>query len=201
MHACNGAIGDIECVISRSGYTGEDGFEIAVAATVAERLARLLLAHGEVEAAGLGARDSLRLEAGFCLAGSDIDAGTTPVEAGLGWAVARKYRGEDPAPARFPGAAVVLRQLREGTRRTRVGLRPTGRALLRAGTALAAGTDVVGHVTSGTFGATVDGPIAMGYVERSHAAPGTVLSVTVRGHRHEVRVAALPFVPHRYPRP
>lgn len=199
MQACEARIDGIACLINRSGYTGEDGFEIAVDAADAERLARKLLAHDDVTAVGLGARDTLRLEAGLCLSGSDIDATTSPIEAGLAWVVARKYLGEEATPARFPGAAVILRQRREGTRRLRVGLRPADRVPLRRGVSLHAEDGAeVGRITSGSFGPTVDGPIAMGYVERAYAAPGTPLTVTIRERVHPVAVAALPFVPHRY---
>ena len=190
------------CLINRCGYTGEDGFEIAVAANAAEHLARRLLAHGQVEPVGLGARDSLRLEAGLCLSGADLDSTTSPVEAGLSWVIARKYVGATATPARFPGAPIILRQRREGTTRVRVGIRPTGRIPVRAGAALCTheGTHV-GTVTSGGFGPSLDVPIAMGYVEPACAAPGTLLTVTIRERVHTVEVTRLPFVPHRYHKP
>jgi aminomethyltransferase len=192
------AIAGVQCLISRSGYTGEDGYELTVPAEAAERVARLLLAEPEVAPAGLGARDSLRLEAGLCLYGHDIDETTTPVEAGLGWVVSRVYR-DGSQPVRFPGADVILGQLHDGAGRRRVGLRPSGRAPVRAGTALVDGRgEVVGRVTSGGFGPSVAAPVAMGYVEARFAAAGTELICDRRGHTYPVRVAALPFVAHRY---
>lgn len=202
MSACHARVADAACFVTRSGYTGEDGYEIACAADDAQALARTLLADERVEPAGLGARDSLRLEAGLCLSGTDIDAHTTPVQAGLGWLVARKYRGERPAPARFPGARQILRELHEGTAEVRVGLRPQGRVPLRGGVVLNDdGGNEVGRITSGSFGPTAGHPVAMGYVERRLAAPGTTLTVAIRGRTHAVEVAALPFVPHRYFKP
>lgn len=191
------AVGGLPCRVSRLGYTGEDGFEISVAAADAMRLARLLLAEDEVRPAGLGARDSLRLEAGLCLYGHDIDATTTPAEAGLGWTVPKRRR----EAGGFPGAEVVARQLADGPPRKLVGVRPDGRAPARDGTEI---QDVSGHavgrVTSGGFGPTVGGPVAMGYVETARAAPGTEVALVVRGRPLPARVAALPFVPHRYQR-
>ena len=186
------------CLVTRSGYTGEDGFEISLPASGAWALAERLLAAPEVKPIGLGARDSLRLEAGLCLWGHDIDATTTPVEADLAWTIGKRRREEGG----FPGAAVVLRQLAEGPARRRVGIRPDGPAPARDGTAVvdAEGRDI-GRVTSGGFGPSVGGPIAMGYVEAAHAAPGTALSLVVRGTARPARVTALPFVPHRYFRP
>lgn len=185
------------CRVSRSGYTGEDGYEIAVPGAAAEALARRLLAEPEVEAIGLGARDSLRLEAGLCLYGHDIDATTTPVEAGLTWAI-QKRRREDGG---FPGAEVVQRQLAEGPARRRVGLRPEGRAPVREGAELQDGQGVaVGRVTSGGFGPSVGAPVAMGYLEAGLAAPETAVTALVRGRELPCRVAKLPFAPHRYHR-
>jgi aminomethyltransferase len=192
-------VGGIPCRVSRLGYTGEDGFELSVAAEEAERLARLLLAHAAVQPAGLGARDSLRLEAGLPLHGHDIDAGTTPVEAGLGWSVGKRRREQGG----FPGAAVILDQLRHGTARRRlVGIRPEGRAPAREGAEVQGpdGATALGAVTSGGFGPTVGGPVAMGYVAAGHAEPGTELALVVRGRPLAARVAPLPFVPHRYHR-
>lgn len=202
MAALVGEVAGVECVVNRCGYTGEDGFEVACAAGDAERLARALLTHEHVEAIGLGARDSLRLEAGLCLSGTDIDATTTPVEAALGWLVARKYRGQNPAPALFPGAEIILRQLPDRSARVRIGLKPNGRVPLRGDTLL---TDEhgaqVGRITSGTYGASVGHPVAMGYVDRAFARPGTSLLVSIRGRTHSVEVAALPFIAHRYYKP
>ncbi|MBP1806037.1 glycine cleavage system aminomethyltransferase GcvT [Rubellimicrobium aerolatum] len=181
--------------ISRSGYTGEDGFEISVSAARAEALATALLAHPAVRPAGLGARDSLRLEAGLCLHGNDIDRTTSPVEAALSWSIGKARRTGGARAGGFPGADRVLRQLDLGPRRLRVGLRPEGRAPMRAGTALAGPSGHAGHVTSGTFGPTVQAPIAMGYVDATLAAPGTRLLGKIRGREHPVTVAPLPFVP------
>jgi aminomethyltransferase len=183
------------CRISRCGYTGEDGFEISVAAGDAPGLARELLNHPEVAPAGLGARDSLRLEAGLCLYGHELTADTTPVEAGLGWTIAKRRRGE----ANFPGAEVILRQLAAGPARKLVGIRPDGRAPAREGTEIDDPSGrPIGAVTSGGFGPTVGGPIALGYVPVQHAAPGSALQLAIRGKPHPAAVVALPFVPHRY---
>ena len=195
MHTMTVKVGGWSCRISRCGYTGEDGFEISVAAGDAPGLARQLLDQPEVAPAGLGARDSLRLEAGLCLYGHELTADTTPVEAGLGWTVARRRRGE----ANFPGADVILRQLADGPQRRLVGIRPDGRAPARDGTKIddPAGRPI-GAVTSGGFGPTVGGPIALGYVRAEHAAPASALQLAIRGKPHLARVVALPFVPHRY---
>lgn len=190
------------CVVNRSGYTGEDGFEISVASRDAEALARELLSNHEVEPAGLGARDSLRLEAGLCLYGHDIDEQTTPVEAGLGWVIAKKYRGDNIVSAAFPGAAKILGQLKNGTDKIRTGLRPQGRVPIREGAHL---TDqdgtTVGMITSGGYGPTVGGPVAMGYVQTGYGDPGTELGVAIRGRVHKVYAQRLPFVGHRYFQP
>ena len=192
-------VGDFICQVSRSGYTGEDGFEISVAASDAEPLARLLLAQEGVAPAGLGARDSLRLEAGLCLYGHDINETTTPVEAGLAWAVQKARRRGGTRAGGFPGADVILDQLERGASRSRVGILPEGRAPIREGEPLHDPSGrVVGKLTSGGFGATLDAPLAMGYVEKEFSAPGTLLSATVRGKPRACRVSALPFVPHRY---
>ena len=182
---------------SRSGYTGEDGFEISVPNAEAEKVARSLLAQDEVVPVGLGARDSLRLEAGLCLYGQDIDAQTSPAAAGLAWAIQKARRPGGARPGGFPGADRVLTE----PERRRVGLRPEGRAPMRAGTELFAtdGTPV-GRVTSGGFGPSVEGPVAMGYVLTSHASEGTQLMGEVRGKRLPVRVARLPFVQLRFKR-
>ena len=198
MSAAEFAIDGVACFVSRSGYTGEDGYELSVPAAAAERLARRLLAEPEVAPIGLGARDTLRLEAGLCLYGQDIDATTTPVEAGLSWTIPPRRRAEGG----FPGADVILAQLRDGPARRRVGIRPEGRAPARAhdGIADAAGRRI-GEIASGGFGPTVGGPIAMGYVEAGHAAVGTPLQLMVRGKALPAKVAKLPFVAHRYHRP
>ncbi|MFQ5973565.1 MAG: glycine cleavage system aminomethyltransferase GcvT [Alphaproteobacteria bacterium] len=181
--------------VTRSGYTGEDGFEISLSHGHAADLARRLLAELEVEPVGLGARDTLRLEAGFCLYGHDIDETITPVEASLAWTIPARRR----AAADFPGAARILRQLAEGAARRRVGLRPEGGVPVREGATLSTPDgNEVGMVTSGGFGPTVEAPVAMGYVETSQMAVGTELAAIVRGRSVAVRVARLPFVEHNY---
>ena len=183
------------CFVTRCGYTGEDGFEISTPAGDAVRIARLLLDQPEVKPAGLGARDSLRLEAGFCLYGHDIDASTTPVEAGLAWTIPRRRRSEGG----FPGVEVILRQLANGVERKRVGIRPGGRAPARAHTEIQdPDGNKVGEITSGGFGPTVGGPIAMGYVAARVAAKGSALRLMLRGTPRPAHVAALPFVEPRY---
>jgi aminomethyltransferase len=187
----------LPCFVTRSGYTGEDGFEISVPANAAERLARRLLAEPQVMPIGLGARDSLRLEAGLCLYGHDIDESTTVIEADLAWTVQKRRRTEGG----FPGAAVIQRELASGPRRKRVAIKPDGRAPAREGTEItdAAGA-VIGRITSGGFGPSVDGPIAMGYVAAERAQLGTALKLLVRGTPRPARIVPLPFVPHRYHR-
>jgi aminomethyltransferase len=183
------------CFVTRSGYTGEDGYEISIPGEAAERVTRRLLAESEVEPIGLGARDSLRLEAGLCLHGNDIDRTTTPVEAGLTWSIGKRRRIEGG----FIGADVILRQLAEGTARRLVGIRPTGRAPARAHAEIQDTTGRrIGEVTSGGFGPSLDGPIALGYVPPANAAVGTPAIVVVRDKAIPASVAALPFVPHRY---
>jgi aminomethyltransferase len=183
--------------ISRSGYTGEDGFEISIAASAAPAVADALTAHEAVKPIGLGARDSLRLEAGLCLYGHDIDTTTSPVEAAIAWSIGKRRREEGG----FPGAERVQRELREGPARKRVGIKPEGRAPAREGTEIhVADDDPVGRVTSGGFGPSVNGPVAMGYVETKFAAPGTAVTLMVRGKALPARVAPMPFVPHRYVR-
>ncbi len=182
----------IECMVSRSGYTGEDGFEISVPATEAETLANRLLAHDEVIPAGLGARDSLRLEAGLCLYGNDLDETTTPIEAGLTWVIGKRRKMDWD----FPGGSVIRDQLDNGAPRLRVGIRPDGRTPARAGTVV----ENAGIVTSGGFSPTLNTPIAMGYVGRAVAGDGTALILTVRGKALPATVVPVPFVPHRYAR-
>ena len=187
------------CYISRSGYTGEDGFEISVPAERAEALARELLSHPEVAPVGLGARDSLRLEAGLCLYGHDLDANTSPVESSLLWALSKSRRADGARAGGYPGAQVILEHIAHGVRRKRVGLRPTGRVPVRDGADLVdASGKRVGVVTSGGFGPTLGAPIAMGYVETALAKPGTQLSAMVRDRPIPVEVASTPFVPQRY---
>jgi aminomethyltransferase len=193
----------IDCLVSRSGYTGEDGFEISAPADKAEALATALLECGDVLPIGLGARDSLRLEAGLCLYGHDIDATTTPIEAGLAWSIQRSRREVGQRPGGFLGADVILNQFARGVLRCRVGLKPEGRAPVREGAKLFAddtSPDAIGVVTSGGFGPNVNGPVAMGYVPATHPADGTRLFAEVRGQRLAVRVKDLPFVPHKYKR-
>jgi len=195
MTAAETAFDGIPVAISRSGYTGEDGYEISVAASEAEAVARALLAAEEVKPIGLGARDSLRLEAGLCLYGHDIDEATSPAEADLGFAVSKRRRAEGG----FPGAGRIIAEFADGPARLRVGIQPEGRAPAREGTEIrdASGT-LVGLVTSGGFGPTAGGPVAMGYVAAEAAAPGTPLTLSVRGKDLAARVVPLPFVPHRY---
>lgn len=189
--------------LTRSGYTGEDGFEISVPADLAEGFARALLAQPEVAPAGLGARDSLRLEAGLCLYGHDIDTTTTPIEAGLSWAISPARRTGGARAGGFPGADVILGQMDAGTARIRVGLRPEGRAPVREGAALFAtetAEAAMGHVTSGGFGPSIEAPIAMGYLPTDHAAEGTRVFAEVRGRRLPCTVSSLSFRPASYKR-
>ncbi len=189
------------CLVSRSGYTGEDGFELSLPEAVAEAVARQLLALEGVAPAGLGARDSLRLEAGLCLYGQDLDTTTTPVEASLAWAIGKARRPGGPRAGGFLGSEVILRQLAAGPQRRRVGLLPRGRAPVRGGTVLADGDGrPVGQVTSGGFGPSVTRPIAMGYVATTTAKPGTILYADLRGRSVALEVAPLPFVTPRYHR-
>lgn len=195
------AIAGIPAIVSRSGYTGEDGYEISVPAEQAEALAKALLALPAVQPAGLGARDSLRLEAGLCLYGNDIDETTSPVEAALTWTIGKRRRMEWD----FPGAERVREELANGAPRLRVGIRPEGRQPARAHAPvhLAQGDAVgeaVGEVTSGGFGPSADSPVAMGYVARAASGDGTPLALMVRGKALPARIAPLPFVPHRYAR-
>ncbi len=193
----------VKAWVSRSGYTGEDGFEISVPAARAAALARRLLEHKEVAPIGLGARDSLRLEAGLCLYGHDIDKDTTPTEAALAWAIQKVRRRGGARAGGFPGAEVILDELTEGAARMRVGLRPEGRAPMREGVLLFADPDQespIGRITSGGFGPTVGGPIAMGYVPRAHAEPGTTVYGELRGKRLPLTVETLPFTPAKFKR-
>ena len=193
----------VECWVSRSGYTGEDGYEISVPAHAAEALTRRLLRHRDVEPIGLGARDSLRLEGGLCLYGHDIGEDTTPVEAGLTWAIQKVRRAGGARAGGFPGARTIMGQIEHGATRKRVGLRPEGRAPMREAVPLFAaeeGGDSVGEITSGGFGPTVGGPVAMGYVPADLATPGTRLFGELRGKRLPITVTALPFVPANFKR-
>jgi aminomethyltransferase len=194
-------LGDAECFVTRSGYTGEDGFEISVPETHAAALARQLLAAPEVKPAGLGARDTLRLEAGLCLYGHDINETTTPVEAGLTWAIQKVRRPGGARAGHYPGAAAVEAQLAAGAPIKRVGLVGLERIPVREGAPLFdARGHRLGHVTSGTLAPTVNQPIAMAYVAANHAAAGHEVYAEVRGKRLPMRVAAMPFAPHRYHR-
>jgi aminomethyltransferase len=193
----------IDCFVSRSGYTGEDGFEISVPAEHAEALAKRLLESSDVLPIGLGARDSLRLEAGLCLYGHDIDTTTTPIEGALEWSIQKSRRHGGARAGGFPGADIILQQLENGARRRRVGLKPEGRAPVREGAALfadATSSEPIGSVTSGGFGPSVNAPVAMGYLPTSHATVGALVFAELRGQRLPLRVAAMPFVPNTYKR-
>jgi aminomethyltransferase len=196
-------VAGLNCFVSRSGYTGEDGFEISVPSAHAEQLAKLLLADGEVLPIGLGARDSLRLEAGLCLYGHDIDETTTPVEAALEWSVQKSRRHGGARAGGFVGAEKILAQFEQGASRRRVGLRPEGRAPVRDGVALFAdttSTEPIGKVTSGGFGPSLNAPVAMGYLPIALSAVGTQIFAELRGQRLPLRVAATPFVQNTYKR-
>jgi aminomethyltransferase len=193
----------IDCFVSRSGYTGEDGFEISVPAQQAEALAKALLADSEVLPIGLGARDSLRLEAGLCLYGHDIDTTTTPAEGALEWSIQKSRRHGGARAGGFPGADKILRELETGAARRRVGLKPEGRAPVREGAPLFAGaasSEKIGAVTSGGFGPSINAPVAMGYLPSPQAASGGLVFAEVRGQRLPLRVAPMPFVPNTYKR-
>jgi aminomethyltransferase len=197
------SIDGIDCFVSRSGYSGEDGFEISVPADHAQRLAEALLGDSEVLPIGLGARDSLRLEAGLCLYGHDIDSTTTPVEGALEWSIQKSRRHGGARAGGFPGADKILSQLEQGAPRRRVGLRPEGRAPVREGAPLfadAASSQQIGAVTSGGFGPSINAPVAMGYLPASHTAIGGLIFAELRGQRLPLRVAATPFVPNTYKR-
>jgi len=186
----------VEIYASRSGYTGEDGFEISVPADEAAHIARLLLADERVKPIGLGARDSLRLEAGLCLYGHDMDEDRTPVEASLTWAIAKVRRER----ADFPGAAKILKQIADGAGQKRVGIKPHDKSPAREGAEIVHEGEVVGVVTSGGFGPSYGAPVAMGYVRADLAKPGTPLELMVRGKARTAEVASLPFAPHRFHR-
>ena len=190
----------VELWVSRSGYTGEDGYEVSLLQDKAETFARALLAIEGVAPIGLGARDSLRLEAGLCLYGSDIDTTTSPVEAALKWAIQKVRRTGGEREGGFPGAARILHEFNSGAPRTRVGLLPEGRAPMRAHTPIFAGDTQVGEVTSGGFGPSLERPISMGYVTSEHAMPGTSLEAEVRGKRMAVTVSEMPFRASTYKR-
>ena len=197
MSASSAELGPFDCHISRSGYTGEDGFEISVSNASILGITQLLLADPHVQPIGLGARDSLRLEAGLCLYGHDIDTTTSPIEAGLAWSIQKRRRIDGG----FPGAARIQAELANGPSRRRVGIKPDGRAPAREGTEIVdmAGAKI-GVITSGGFGPSVNGPIAMGYVASAYATTGTSVQLMVRGKPLPASVVALPFQPHRYAR-
>jgi len=196
MTARDVAIEGVHAYVSRSGYTGEDGYELSVKAEDAGRFWGLLLADDRVKPIGLGARDSLRLEAGLCLYGHDIDPTTSPVEAALVWSIQRRRREEGG----FPGADRIQRELREGPSRLRVGIQPEGRQPAREGTEIFAGGRRIGIVTSGGFGPTVNGPVGMGYVEAAFSAPGTAVTLIVRGRELPAKIVKPSFVPNRFHR-
>lgn len=193
----------VSCIVARSGYTGEDGFEISIPPDHVQDIAAALLTAPSVALIGLGARDSLRLEAGLCLYGSDLDTTTTPVEATLTWAIQASRRRGGARAGGFPGADVILGQIENGAARIRVGFLPEGRAPVRAGAAVFASETApapCGTVTSGGFGPSADRPIAMGYVPASIASPGSRVFAEVRGNRLPMSVTSMPFVPHTYKR-
>ena len=198
MNVVRASVAGAPVIVSRTGYTGEDGFEISLEGADAERVARTLLGEAEVLPIGLGARDSLRLEAGLCLYGHDIDETTGPVEAGLVWSIGKRRKLEQD----FPAGARIMAEAANGTARKRVGIRPDGRAPAREGTEIADKTGrVIGRVTSGGFGPSLGAPVAMGYVESAFAADGTALNLIVRGNLLPATVTPMPFVPHNYHRP
>jgi aminomethyltransferase len=196
MHFGPFEIAGHEVTISRSGYTGEDGFEISLPAEAASEIAELLCGEPEVKPIGLGARDSLRLEAGLPLYGHDLTPETSPVEAGLLFGINKRRRAEGG----FLGAERVLADIAGGTARKRVGLALEGRLAAREGAEVYAGNERVGVVTSGGFSPSLEHPIAMAYVASAQTAPGTALEIEVRGKRLPARVVPMPFVPHRYHR-
>ena len=191
----------IECFVTRSGYTGEDGFEISVPAAQAEQLARALLAHPEVKPIGLGARDTLRLEAGLCLYGHDIDTTTTPVEGALTWAIQKVRRAGGARAGGYAGASIIDQQLAEGATRKRVGLISTERMPVREGAKVVDATGAeIGVVTSGSLGPSLNQPVALAYVATAHATVGTAVFALVRDKKVPMTVASTPFVPNRYHR-
>jgi aminomethyltransferase len=182
------------CYVTRSGYTGGDGYEISTPADRTEAIARQLLAQPEVKPIGLGARDSLRLEAGLCLYGHDIDTTTTPIEAVLLWSIGKERRVQGG----FPGAGIIQKQIADGAPRKRVGLLPEGKAIAREGSEIALGGKVIGKVTSGGFAPSLGRAVAMGYVERAQSANGTKVELVVRGKSVPTEIVPMPFVKHAY---
>ncbi|HEY2067943.1 MAG TPA: glycine cleavage system aminomethyltransferase GcvT [Rhizomicrobium sp.] len=197
MKVVRAIVAGAPAIVSRSGYTGEDGFEISIEAIHAERVARALLGEPEVLPIGLGARDSLRLEAGLCLYGHDIDDTVDPVEAALVWSIGKRRKADKD----FPAAEKIMARVANGTDKKRVGILPVGKAPAREGCEIADKSGrIVGRITSGGFGPSANGPVAMGYVESAFAADGTEIDLMVRGKPNPARVAPMPFVPHRYKR-
>ncbi|WMN16407.1 glycine cleavage system aminomethyltransferase GcvT [Pseudomonas piscis] len=189
----------VDCFVSRSGYTGEDGFEISIPTARAEKIARALLAEPDVAPIGLGARDSLRLEAGLCLYGHDMNEQTTPIQASLLWAISKARRADGPRAGGFPGAAVIFAQQQEGVARKRVGLLPQERTPVREGAEIVdADGNIIGSVCSGGFGPTLGGPLAMGYLDIRYTALDTQVCAIVRGKKVPMLVSKMPFVPQRY---
>lgn len=196
MQSASVSIDGADVLITRSGYTGEDGYEISVQESQAEALTERLLADERVKPIGLGARDSLRLEAGLCLYGHDIDTTTSPIEAGLIWIIPKARRGAD---AGYPGAARIAKEIADGPSRRRVGIQPDGRAIAREGARiLDADGNEIGVVTSGGFGPSAERPVAMGYVAPPHNKVGTPVQLEVRGKLHPAQTVKMPFTPHRY---
>ena len=196
-------VSGVECWISRSGYTGEDGFEISIPATDAESVTRSILSNENVEFIGLGARDSLRLEAGLCLYGHDINQATTPVEASLTWAIQKVRRANGARAGGFIGSKIILKQLDEGTERKRVGFLPQTRAPMREGVEVfetERSKDTIGIITSGGYGPTVGHPVAMGYIDSKYAQNKNNLFGELRGKRVPVKVSKIPFVPLNFKR-
>ncbi len=199
MHGLSTAIDGIEAYVTCSGYTGEDGFEFSVPAAAAEGLARALLDCEPVQPVGLGARDSLRLEAGLCLYGHELGEEIDPVQAGLVWSISKARRADGERAGGFPGAEVIFRRMADGAPLRRVGLSADGRRPLREGQAVMdEGGNRVGEICSACYGASVGGPIAMAYIERRLGEPGTKLQVDVRGKLLPVTVTRMPFIPQRY---
>ena len=196
-------VSGVECWISRSGYTGEDGFEISIPAADAELVTRSILSNENVEFIGLGARDSLRLEAGLCLYGHDINQATTPVEASLTWAIQKVRRANGERAGGFIGSKIILKQLDEGTERKRVGFLPQTRAPMREGVEVfetESSEDTIGKITSGGYGPTVGYPVAMGYIDSKYTHNKNNLFGELRGKRVPVKISKIPFVPLNFKR-
>lgn len=199
MQGCSATINGLSCYVTRSGYTGEDGFEISIKPQDCSAVADILLANKKVRWVGLGARDSLRLEAGLCLYGHDMNQDTTPVEASLLWSISKSRRAGGQKQGGFPGAATVLKHIDEGIQKKRVGFTIDGRAPVREGAELIneAGT-VIGFITSGGFSPSLQKPIAMGYIATKYSSTGTQVNAVVRGKSRPLVVTSMPFVPQRY---